>query len=281
MKFHPDKCTVIRISTNKEQILKTNDHLHSHRLEVVDSGKYLGVTFSEDLTWKKHINNTVNKANKTLGFIRRNLCDYTASVKAAANSTVVRPVLEYSSTVWDPHQTSDIHNLEQVQSRAAHFVYRNYTERTPGWSRVLVGSLYSIDGTQTDSLCYSESSMVWLTSLPTTFNPTTPIREVPNACGSYKQLKTSSMFHFTLVLSVTGIDCLPLLPMSRLSRNLGKASQVCLPSSCNPTRLNHLYRVLTGDLGHLPVLSSIAVFTQGNLQFEKITTLTVEEEGEV
>ena len=38
------------------------------------------------------------------------------------------------------------------------------------------GSLYSIDGTQTDSLCYSESSMVWLTSLPTTFNPTTPVR---------------------------------------------------------------------------------------------------------
>ena len=52
--------------------------------------------------------------------------------------------------------------------------------------------VYSIDGTQTDSLCYSESSMVWLTSLPTTFNPTTPVREVPNACGSYKILKMST-----------------------------------------------------------------------------------------
>ena len=63
---------------------------------------------------------------------------------------------------------------------------------SPTWSRVLGGSLYSIDSTQTDSLCYSKSSMVWLTSLPTTFNPTTPVREVPNACGSYKLLKTST-----------------------------------------------------------------------------------------
>ena len=51
------------------------------------------------------------------------------------------------------------------------------------------------------------------------------------------QQKTSTSSHFTLILSVNGIDYLTLLPMSRLSRNLGKASQVCLPSSCHPTRL--------------------------------------------
>ena len=150
----------------------------------------------------------------TLGLIRRNLGDCTAPVKAAAYSTVVRPVLEYSSTVWDPHQTSDIHNLEQVQRKAARFVHRNYTERTPGCVTSMIQSLgwslYSIDGTQTDSLCYSESSMVWLTSLPTTFNPTTPVQEVPNACGSYKLLKTSTSTLFTPVLTVTGIACLPL-----------------------------------------------------------------------
>ena len=142
MKFHPDKCTVTRISTNKKQILKkTNYHIHGHTLEVVESSKYLGDTISEDLTWKKHIGNTLNKANKTLGFIRRSLGDCTAPVKAAAYSTVVRPVLEYSSTVWDPHQTSHIHNLEQVQRRAARFVQRNYTERTPGCVTNMVQSL--------------------------------------------------------------------------------------------------------------------------------------------
>ena len=88
----------------------------SPALEVEDSSKYLGVTISKHLTWKKHIDNTVNKANKTLGFILHNLGDCTAPVKAAAYSTVVRPMLEYSSTVWDPQQTSDIHNLDSTQT---------------------------------------------------------------------------------------------------------------------------------------------------------------------
>ena len=141
MKFHPDKCTVIRISTNKKQILKTNYHIQGHTLEVVDSIKCLGVTISEDLTWKRHIDNTVNKANKTLGFIGLNLGDCTAPVKAGAYSTTVRHVLECSSTVWDPHQNSDIHNLEQVPRRAARIVHRNYTERAPGYVTSMVQSL--------------------------------------------------------------------------------------------------------------------------------------------
>jgi hypothetical protein len=49
----------------------------AHTLEVVDSAKYLGVTISEDLQWSKHIDNTVSKANRTMGFIRRNLRDCT------------------------------------------------------------------------------------------------------------------------------------------------------------------------------------------------------------
>ena len=58
--------------------------------------------------------------------------DCTAPVKAAAYSTLVRQMLKFSSTVWDPHQSSAIHNLEQVQRRATRFVHHNYTVRTPG-----------------------------------------------------------------------------------------------------------------------------------------------------
>ena len=132
MQFHPQKCTVIRINSNRRQIINTSCQIHGYTLEVVDSSKYLGVTISEDLTWRKHIDDTVNKANKTLGFFRRNLSDCSAPVKSAAYTTMVRPRLEYSSTVWDPHNNRDIHNQEQVQRRAARFVNRNYTERTPG-----------------------------------------------------------------------------------------------------------------------------------------------------
>ena len=97
----------------------------------MDSSKYFGVTIGEDLTWRKHTDDTLNKANKTLGFVQRNLSDCSAPVKSAAYTTMVRPRIEYSSTVWDPHKNKDIHNPEQVQRRAARFVNRNYTECTP------------------------------------------------------------------------------------------------------------------------------------------------------
>jgi hypothetical protein len=83
MSFHPQKCTVIRIATNQRHVIPTQYTLHGHTLEVVDSAKYLGVTISEDLQWSKHIDNTVSKANRTMGFIQRNLRDCTKPVKAA------------------------------------------------------------------------------------------------------------------------------------------------------------------------------------------------------
>ena len=126
---------------NRRRIIDTNYQIHGHTLEVVDSSKYLGVTISEDLTWRKHIDDTVNKANKTLGFVRRNLSACSASVNTAAYTTMVRPRLEYLSTVWDPHHNKEIHSLEQVQRRAARFVHRNYTERTPGCVTIMVQSL--------------------------------------------------------------------------------------------------------------------------------------------
>jgi hypothetical protein len=39
---------------------------------IVDKAKYLGVTISEDLKWEGHINYICGKANRILGFLRRN-----------------------------------------------------------------------------------------------------------------------------------------------------------------------------------------------------------------
>ena len=45
---------------------------------------------------------------------------------------MLHPVLEYASSVWDPHQKEDIDRLEKVQKRAARYACNNYFERTPG-----------------------------------------------------------------------------------------------------------------------------------------------------
>ena len=121
MAFHPDKCNVLSISTNKDPPIY-NYTLHGHTLQHVDKAKYLGVTIQSDLKWHSHINNICNKANSTLGFLRRNLNISSTSVKELAYKSLVRPSLEYASSVWDPYLTEDINKLEKIQRKAARYV---------------------------------------------------------------------------------------------------------------------------------------------------------------
>ena len=141
MRFHPEKCTVIRVCTNKSLRKITSYKLHDHVLDVVDCNKYLGVNISEDLNWKKHVNYTAAKASRTLGFLRRNLRDCSKEVRSSAYNAMVQPTLDYASTAWDPHTKEDINTLDKVQRRGARFVCNNYTDRTPGCVTAMLNSL--------------------------------------------------------------------------------------------------------------------------------------------
>ncbi len=125
MKFHPEKCNVLTIS-KKRNTIKRDYTLHGHTLEPVTSAKYLGVTMTSDLKWGEHINNICTKANRTIGFLKRNVNVANKSIKEKAYMSLVRPSLEYACTVWDPYQQNDIHKLDMVQRRAARYVTNKY-----------------------------------------------------------------------------------------------------------------------------------------------------------
>ncbi|XP_071123318.1 uncharacterized protein B0403.1-like [Mytilus edulis] len=96
--------------------------MYGHILESVKHAKYLGITISADLNWNTHIQQTAAKANKSLGFIRRNLKVQSQTIKERAYQTLIRPKLEYCCTVWDPFTDENIRSLEKVQRRAARYV---------------------------------------------------------------------------------------------------------------------------------------------------------------
>ena len=88
--------------------------------------KYLGIIISSDLKWNTHIDNILNKANQILGFIKRHLSKCDKTMKLLAYKTLVRPILEYSSSVWDPEYVYQIDKLERIQRRAARFILTRY-----------------------------------------------------------------------------------------------------------------------------------------------------------
>ena len=125
MQFHPDKCSVMHITTKKNPI-HHKYVLHQHTLQTESSTKYLGVTIQSDLKWNKHIDNISSTASKHLNFIKRNLKVNSKSVKEKAYTSLIRPKLEYSSCVWDPHTKSNISKLEMIQCRAARYTCNRF-----------------------------------------------------------------------------------------------------------------------------------------------------------
>ena len=69
------------------------------------------------MTWAKK--NISAKANRTIGFLRRNIHSCPKVVKAAAHITLVRPSIEYASAVWDPYTKNQTMQLDSIQRRAA------------------------------------------------------------------------------------------------------------------------------------------------------------------
>ena len=69
MKFNAKKCYLLSTKSKSSHFYTINDQI----LKQVQDNPYLGITFSENLKWKTHINNTSEKANSTIGFLRRNL----------------------------------------------------------------------------------------------------------------------------------------------------------------------------------------------------------------
>jgi len=67
-----DKCKVMHMGYNNTC---TEYFLNGTKLESISEEKDIGVIVSDDLKWEKQCSQTVAKANKVLGLIKRNFTD--------------------------------------------------------------------------------------------------------------------------------------------------------------------------------------------------------------
>ena len=99
------------------------NYITSHsKVGPTDSVKNLGLTLTSDLKFNSHINNVTAKANSILCLLRRNLKISSQAVKTQAYQSLVRPLLEYASTVLSPHTSDNTKKMEMVQRRAVRYV---------------------------------------------------------------------------------------------------------------------------------------------------------------
>ena len=128
MRFHPEKCSVMRmgnpISDRKYHMRSQDAQGLQSIVELAESEaeKDLGVLIDKGLTFKNHINQTSAKANRILGIIRRSFDFLTPAVFIQLYKSLVRPILEYGHTAWQPRHKTLCGELEDVQRRATKLI---------------------------------------------------------------------------------------------------------------------------------------------------------------
>ena len=95
MELNDTKFEVLRISRSKTPFQHAY-YLHGTPLREVDHAKYLArYVVLRDLKWNCYNDEITAKANRTLGFLKRNLRANSSTLKAKAYKALVRPQVEY------------------------------------------------------------------------------------------------------------------------------------------------------------------------------------------
>ncbi|XP_058036648.1 uncharacterized protein LOC131197053 [Ahaetulla prasina] len=107
------KCSVLHIGKKNTNIkYKLDGHYLTDDPHPV---KDLGVFISNDLSAKSHFNYIAKKALRVVNLILRSFFSRNTTLLTRAYKTFPRPILEYSSPVWNPYHISDINTIERVQ----------------------------------------------------------------------------------------------------------------------------------------------------------------------
>ena len=124
MEFNVKKFKLMHITKSKTPI-HSHLPLNNKILEVTSEFRDLGLVTDCNLSWSTHIDKISNKANKTLGLIKRTCKGFQdVSTLRTLYLAQVRSQLEYCSVVWSPHTSRNISKLGRIQRRATKFILK-------------------------------------------------------------------------------------------------------------------------------------------------------------
>ena len=103
MKFNAKKCNIMRVSRFRKP-LQHFYNLGNDILQEVSDAKYLGTQIDNKLDWNMHISTVAARGQSKLAILNRNLNGCPKKLRDTAYILLIRPVSEYSCSVWHPHK---------------------------------------------------------------------------------------------------------------------------------------------------------------------------------
>ena len=142
--FNYDKVELLRFKSSSDPSL-LNPYLleNGDKMKEVSVSKDLGVKFDNDGSFSTHIEEKVKKASKISGYIFRTFLTRHRTPLIRMLKTLVIPIIEYGSVLWNPADQHSINCIEAVQ--------QHYTAKIAGlqqldyWERLKELKLYSLE----------------------------------------------------------------------------------------------------------------------------------------
>ena len=119
-------------------------YIDNRKIRFVNSHSDLGITIDSSLRFHAHINSTVCKANGLASNLLRSTINRSSSFMIPINKTHIRPLLEFSSSLWFTLYIGDLKKLESPQRRWTKQI--TGLESLPYSERLKVLDLYSVKG---------------------------------------------------------------------------------------------------------------------------------------
>ena len=141
------KCKVMSFAMIKKPTYR-NYSIGNVPIERVSSFKDLGVHLDEQLTFRDHIDEIVNKSNCMLGFVKRITKDFhnPLSIKSLY-CALIRSNLEYASIIWNPKYNIDDNRIERIQKRfILYYLHKtdwSFDQNIPLWQTTRMLPAYS------------------------------------------------------------------------------------------------------------------------------------------
>ena len=136
MRFHPDKCMVVKVTLQKEKFMdKFPYQLGTKTLEYVAVEKDLGVRITPRLSWNEQCDALIRSASSRLGLTKRT-CHFVKNRRQRLTfyKTMVRSMFQHCSEVWRPSTKVALSKFEALQKRAVKWIfmedYEHYSENT-------------------------------------------------------------------------------------------------------------------------------------------------------
>ena len=118
VKFNPTK-TIYQIISNRQSVIYPNLLFDGIIINRCVEHVHLGLTITSNLSWQRHIDKSILKANNVISVMNRIKMKIPRSSLCTLYKTMILPIIEYCDIIYDNCTVREALALENVQRRAA------------------------------------------------------------------------------------------------------------------------------------------------------------------